>query len=628
MLQSMRDLAHSWYFKGLMLVLVVSFGIWNIGDIFRGNPLHQVAASAGSTTFTVQELTRAFERDLANARQSLKPDLTAQQAKQMGMVTEALNNLIEESLFDQDIKRLGIEADNGTVLQLLTQEAAFKDKDGKFDKSLLQNYLAMQRLSEQEFFAQQRKNVASRQLISAFTAIPPASPSVVDLLYKTRGQKRILDIVTFDGQSLPPSPAPDDKVLRDYYQQHPKPFTMPELRGITVAMLSTDSIAKDITISDDQVKKEYDAKKDQLAEPETRDLLQVIVQDEAKAKELAKAAQTSGNLAAAAKPAGHTAIPLNHTDKDSLPPEISGAVFALPEHGVSDPIKTALGWHVLQVRKITPPGLPSYESIKDKLRESMKSDQAGDTVARTVNQLDDELAAGHAVEDLADTMKLRLIKIAGIDAAGNNPEGKYPIDLGYKEDILKAAFGQNNGESSPVMDDKNGHYYVVRTDQVTPSSVKPFEQVRTEVLAAWKNQDQEKRAEAEADTIAKALREGKTAASFANQKGIEIKSSKPISLLDDSDPSLPRSDLPRVLRLKKGEVTVLAPAKDKQVIVRLAQIIPASGTRDEVAQGKIASEYADNKPRELADEYMRYLRVIFPVKIHTDVVDSVAQTSN
>lgn len=624
MLQSMRQLAHSWVFKGLMLLLVVSFGIWGIGDMFRGNALRRAVAKAGDESISMQELNRAFEQSLARARQVLGPDITAQQAKQMGMADRALNDLIENSLFDQDLKRLGIEAGDSAVFQQLMQMPQMKDKDGKFDKRILAAYLQQSGLGERSFLDQQRKTLASRQLLDALSTLPPLPTSMVKALYCARGQKRVFDVITLEDSSIKGIGTPDDAALRDYYQQNPKLFTTAESRGLTIATLATADILKDITVSDDQVKKEYDNKRDQLTEPEKRDLLQVVLQDEAKAKEVAESARASGNLVAAAKPTGREVIPLNQTEESGLFPELAKPVFALKQGGVTDPIKSALGWHVMQVRKITPAGIPSLDAIKDKLRETMKNDQAADIATRQVNQLDDELAAGHALEDIAGEMKLHVVKIPAVDASGKTPDDKEPAELPHKDDVLKQAFGQNSGETSPVMDDKNGNYFVVRTDKISPSAVKSFDDVKPEVAAAWKAQEQVKRASAEAEDIAKGLREGKAASVFAAKAGVDVRVSKPISLLGDSDPALPKEILAQIMKLKKGEATVL-PLNGKQMIVRLAQIVSVGDTVDPAAAGKISSELTNDATKGFADEYGKYLRVLFPVVIHQDALDGIAQ---
>ncbi|MGL1465887.1 peptidyl-prolyl cis-trans isomerase, partial [Vibrio parahaemolyticus] len=89
----------------------------------------------------------------------------------------------------------------------------------------------------------------------------------------------------------------------------------------------------------------------------------------------------------------------------------------------------------------------------------------------------------------------------------------------------KTVFAQASGEVSPILDDKNGNYSVVRTDSITPSAPKPFDQVKKDVLTAWKAQEQAKAAQAEADKIAQGLRDGKDARDFGKQAGVTIRTS-------------------------------------------------------------------------------------------------------
>ncbi len=625
MLQSMRHLAQTKVFKALMMLLMVSFAMWGIGDIFRGNALERTVAKAGSVSISVQALNREFEESLVRARQMFGADLTAQQAKQMGVLDKALDAMIERAEVDQAIRKLGIDVSEKTVLDEVAAQPQFRDKDGKFNKALFRQLLDRARLNENNFLAQGRQDIARHQLIDVFSGGSVKPPqTIVDDIYKARGQKRIVEVVTLKNDSIGNIPAPDEKALRDFYQQNPKPFTAPEYRAVTIARLSTDDAAKEITITDEQVQKEYDAKSAQMVRPERRDIVQAVFQDEAKAKQVAASAKANGNLTVAAKAAGSNAVALDQTEEKSLPPELAKPVFALPSGGVSDPLKSSLGWHVVQVKKIAPAGKMEFKDIKDNLRETMKRDQSIEAVTRMVNDLDDQLAAGHALEDIADGMKMRLVKIPVLDAQGKTAEGKDPTELPNKTDVLKVAFSQNAGETSPVMDDKNGNYIVVRTDEVTPSAVRPFEQVKDQVAALWKADEQAKRAAVEAEKIAKALREGKTAASFAGQNGIEIRASKPISLLGDMDPALPPSVLPQIFKLKKGEVaTAVLPGQ--QIILQLTQISEADPAGGDIPKTKIAEELKTNVQNELTEEYLKYLHILFPVEINQDTLETMRQ---
>jgi peptidyl-prolyl cis-trans isomerase D len=618
MLQTMRHLAQSWFFKGLMLILVVSFGIWGIGDVFRGNPLEHTVATAGDATITVADLDHEFQRALAYMHRYMGPDLTAQQAKQLGLLNTALNTTIERALLRQEMARLGIEAGDKTVLGFIADNPGFKDKDGKFNKNAFYQFLAQNQTNEKDFATQ----IAQKQLLDIFHSTPAIPQLIVDDLYKARGQKRVLEIVTLKNASVSGVPVPDDAALHAFYDKNPAPFTAPEYRAITIARLSTDDLAKDITISDDQLQKAYTDQGDSLGTPEKRDLLQAIVQDEAKAKDLAAKAKMLGDLAGAAKTSGFDVTPLNDLDAKGPFPELVKAAFALSSGQVSDPVHTSLGWHIVQVKKITPAHRPPFGEVKGQLRKDLQHDQAVENITNVVNKLDDDLAAGRPLEDIADALKLKVTKIAATDAGGMTPDGKPALDSPDKSDVLKAAFGQNAGETSPILDDKSGNYAVVRTDQVTPSALKPFDKVKDQVKAAWLTQEQAKRATAEAETIAAGLRGGKSAASFATQSGVDVRVSKPVSQLDDKDPSLPQSLTTQIFRMKKGDVITSAQS-DHQLVLRLVEIADADADKGDAAKDKVKSSLSSALPTELNDEYVGYLRTIFPVEIDRDAFETV-----
>jgi peptidyl-prolyl cis-trans isomerase D len=624
MLQSMRQLAHTWVVKGLMLFLAVSFSIWGIGDIFRGNTLQKSVAKVGGVSISVQELNHLFEETLAQARQKVDPNLTAQQARNMGLLDKTLDNEIKRKLVDMDIKRQGINVGPDAILKVLAAQPQFRMKDGSFNKALFRQLLEQQRLSEASFLAQSQQDLSRQVLLDALSGSHVVPQVMSDTLYKARAQKRVLDVVTVDASKIGGIPAPDDKALHDFYDQNAKLFEAPEYRSITVASLSAETVDADISISDDQVKKEYDAKLDQLAQPEQRNVLQVVVQDEEKAKQLSKQAETSGNLASTAKESKETAIPLDQLEEKNLMPELSKVVFAMHEGEVSSPIKTQLGWHVVQLKKIQPAGTPSFAEVKDKLRDDMRRDQSVEAVTRTVNQLDDQLAAGHSLDDIADGLKMRLVKIPAVDIAGLLPDGKAPAELPNKDAVLKDAFTQNAGETSPVEDDKSGNYFVVRTDDITPSGVRPFDTVKNKVAEAWKAHEQMAKAQAEAKKIAASLREGKAPSSFDGDEGVSSRTSLPLSLLGDADNTLPPELVTQAFKLKKGE-TATAASGSKQVVARLASVIDADTAKPDTRKNIVTGEIARTESTELLDQYMQHLYTVFPVTKNAALLDQLRQ---
>jgi peptidyl-prolyl cis-trans isomerase D len=627
MLQSMRQLAHSWVVKGLMLFLALSFSIWGIGDIFRGNPMEKTVASTGDVKISVQQLNHLFEQSLAESRQRISPDLTSQQARQLGLLDKTLDNAVTRALIDQDIKRLGINVPPSEVLKLISDQPQFRTKDGKFNKPLFEQFLQSQQRSEQAFIAEGQQDMARQILLAGLSGSHDVPQTMVDALYKAKAQKRILDVVTVDASKLKVSAIADDKDLHTFYQDHLEQFTAPEYRGVTIGFLSTDDLSKDIAISDDDLKKEYDAQSERLSHPEQRDIVQVVLQDESEAKKLSAAARASGNLALTAKADGQSAVPLNQLEQTNLIPELASVVFAQHVGDVSDPVKTQLGWHVVQLKKITLAGKPDFETVKVKLREDMQKDQAIEAATKVVNQLDDQLAAGHSLDDIADELKLRLIKIPALDQNGLAPNGQAPSELPNKGLVIKDAFSQNSGETSPIEDDKSGHYFIVRTDEITPATPKPFDTVKAQVVAAWTAQKQMDEAHALAQTIAKNLQDGKPLSSIATQDGVTARASLPLSELGETDPLLPPTLIAKSFRLQKGQ-TGIASDGSKEVVGRLASIVEADGNQSDPRKNQIVGEIKQATNDELLDQYIAYLHTVFPVKINATLLEHLRQQDN
>ena len=630
MLQSIRQMAHSWVVKGLMLFLIISFSIWGIGDMFRGKPLPQkTVATVGNTEIIVQQLTKSFDETLVYARKSLNPNLTAAQARQMGLLDKTLDNDINRNLIDLDVKRQGIETTPQSVLQMLADQPQFRTKEGTFNKQLFELLIKQQGLTESSFVARGQQEMARHILLDAIGGTNTVPQTEVDALYRARAQKRILDVVTVDSSKLGGIAAPDSKTLHDFYDKNAQLFTAPEYRGLTIATLSTEAIAKTIVISDDQLKKAYDAKADELTHPEQRDIVQVVSQTEDRAKQLSKQARAAGDLTEAAKGGKESAVPLDQMEEKNLMPELAKVVFALKEDEISAPVKTQLGWHVVQLKKITPSGKPDFDAVKRKLRDDLQRDQAIEAATHAVNQLDDQLAAGHSLDDIADELKLRVVKIASVDTTGSQPNGKEASELPNKETVLKDAFAQNAGDTSPVEDDKAGNYTVVRTDQVTLSGVKPFDSIKTDIIAAWKANEQMDKARAKADKIAQSLRKGATASSFANDESVSVRVSAPLSQMGDTDSSLPSDLLAQALKINKGE-TATGTIGSKQIVIRLANIIEADAAslQPDPRKNQILGEIRKSIAEDLLDQYVQHLYTVFPVKKDNALMDQLRQQGN
>ncbi len=624
MMQSMRKMGQTWVFKALSLFLIVSFAIWGIGDMFRGNPQQRKVAKIGGQGITVIELERNFSMELPEARKEFGGELTEKQARRVGVLDRTLTSMIENSLLGQEAQRLGIEVDDKTMMEALAKQfPQAVGKNGKLDLNRLDKALAKSGLAREFFFANQRDEIARQLLVDAAAREVSTPKGMIEAMYRARGEKRVLDVVSLRDDSMGGVGEPDEKSLAEYYEKHNAGFALPEYRSVTAAFLTPESVKEDISISDEDLKKAYDERIADMSLPERRDLVQVVLQDEAAAKMISEAADAGkAGLEKAARAQGKTVVRLDKVDEKGVTPELYATVFALDEGHVSSPVKSAFGWHVVQVKKVYPAGTVPFSEAKAGLREALSGEKLSDSMGRSVNRLDDALAAGKSLEDIADGMKLRLVKVPAIGVNGRDKNGKEVTDAPSLETMVKAAFRQNSGETGQVIDDGQGGYMVVRTDEVFPARVPPLDEVKAKAAAAWKNEQRAAKAAKAIEEMANAMRDGKSTAQFALKSGVEVRTSKPISLLGDVDRDLPATAMPQIFGMKKGDVITVA-ANGKHYAMRIAALAQADPNKSGTSMVKIADAVGNEIKYDMLWQYSRHLRKRYPVETDDALLESL-----
>ena len=64
-------------------------------------------------------------------------------------------------------------------------------------------------------------------------------------------------------------------------------------------------------------------------------------------------------------------------ERGQLPAELEAAAFALPEGATSEPVETALGYHVLRVESRQQARAPTLEEARERIRDRLAREQAG-----------------------------------------------------------------------------------------------------------------------------------------------------------------------------------------------------------------------------------------------------------
>src|SRR5215472_11790735 len=282
MLQAIRSRAGSYVVKGLFALLILTFGIWGIGDIFRTRGTDTVIATVGDHSIRAEELQTALRRALEQLSARFGSAIDMQQAKQLGLVDQTLAQLIDRSLIDQEVARLQLDISDDQIRNVITANPSFRGSDGRFDRALFGAVLAANNLTEDQYVALLRHDIPRNDLLHAVTAGAVTPQPVVDLLYAYRNEKRTADIVSLPVSGVPDVGQPSEDELKAFYEAHSDVFRAPEYRDFTLVSLDPSDIAKDIEVPEAKLKEEYDQRQDELQIPERRDVEQILAPNEEK----------------------------------------------------------------------------------------------------------------------------------------------------------------------------------------------------------------------------------------------------------------------------------------------------------------------------------------------------------
>jgi len=276
MLQAIRSRAGSFIVKALFGLLILTFGVWGIGDIFRNRGTDTAVATVGDQSIRAEDLQTALRRALDQMRVRFGSSIDLEQAKKLGLVDQTLRQLIDRSLIDQEVARLKLDVSDDVIRNVITGNPSFRGSNGQFDRSLFGAVLAANNLTEDQYVALLRRDIPRSDLVHAVTGGAVVPLPTVDLLYQYRNEKRTADVISLPAAGVTDIGQPSEDQLKSFYDQHQDMFRAPEYRNFTVASLSPADVAKDIEIPEAKLKEEYDQRQDELQLPERREVEQIL----------------------------------------------------------------------------------------------------------------------------------------------------------------------------------------------------------------------------------------------------------------------------------------------------------------------------------------------------------------
>ena len=287
MLGSFREKILSWGAKVLFGLLIISFGLWGIGDYnISGSNANDAIAEVGDRAITGRELDTEVENAMARMRRLLGPDFSDEQARALGIIDQTLNALVRKNILIAGAEKAGLIVDDDVLRQAIRNDDQFKS-GGQFDRQAFFQALNAAGLSEAAFAAVYRAAFA-KSVIEPHSIGVTVPASITEQVHRYRQEQRVADVLRLDHRKFTSVPNPDLATLTTFHKENAGMFTAPEQRALTVVVLQPEDVADEVNVPEQLVRDEYDSRINEFTKMERREIQQILVSNEAKILEISK----------------------------------------------------------------------------------------------------------------------------------------------------------------------------------------------------------------------------------------------------------------------------------------------------------------------------------------------------
>jgi peptidyl-prolyl cis-trans isomerase D len=603
----------------ILILVFVGLGGYGAVNFSRGvTTIGQV----GDKDVDVRRYARMLEEQLASMSQQFGQPIPMEIAKAMGVDRQVLDELIRQVASENEAAKLGLSIGDERVAKALLAAPYLVDPAGKFDRSAYDQFLRRSGLSAADFEAEIRAQGAREMLEFAVAGGVKMPATYADTLHNFAAERRSFTWAKVTATNLDtPVAQPTEAEITAWYEANPEAFTAPEIKRIEYVALKPEDVAKTIPEDEAALRAEYDRRIADYVIPERRLVERLIFATRADA-DAALAEVTAGTKTfddlVAARGLALDDIDLGEQTKDELG-AAGEAVFALTEPGLAGPVDIDLGAAIFRMNGILKAQETTFDSVRSDLNVEVSMERARVQINGQVELISDLLAQGLTLTEIA--------------AEANMEHGQIDYVAGLSEGM--AAYEGFAGAAAAVTTEafpkvellEDGGIFAMVLKEVVPPTLKPLDEVRADVIAAWTLDATRKAVDAKADALIARAKAGESGEAL----GVMFIAEDPMTR-DGFVEGLPEGALPALFALTdKDTIRVSAPGGEPlAVLLTLTDILPPDLEDTGVAERKTRLSDASTSQLQfdILQTWSRAVEDVAGVRIDQATIDALLTNYN
>jgi len=531
-----------WVLLGLLIVGLVGFGATDFGGSVR------TVATVGRTEIDVNRYARSLDQELRALGAQRGSAVSMAEARELGIDQLVLQRLVTQATVENAALELGLSVGDTVVSEEILAIPAFRGIDGEFDREAYAFTLEQSGLTVAEFEDRVRAETAASLVQAGVVGAVTAPETYLDTLLGYLQEERDITWARLTPNGLADAlPDPTEAELQAFHAANEAAFTLSETRAITYAWLTPDMIRDTVEIDREALETRYRERIAEFVRPERRLVERLVFGTEAEAEAALaaiEAGETTFDALVADRGLTLEDIDLGDATLQSLG-DAGDAIFALAEPAIVGPLPSPIGPALFRMNAILSAQEVTLEDAEDDLRAELAADRARRVIDDNIDGIDDMLAGGAEIEELAAETEMEL---GQIDWRAGSSDG-----IAAYEAFRTAAAALTEDDFPEVLTLEDGGIFAMRLDEVRPPELQPLDAVRDEAIAGWRAQEVTRLLTEEAEDLAEQIAEGREMAAIR----LPIEVDRGLTR-DGFIPDTPADFVTQAFEMELGELRVLS----------------------------------------------------------------------